>query len=66
MYLSQGGWCPWGRIEGGVRLVSVCGWAIGGGVGFGGGVGLVSAQWLGHRWWCRIGECPAACTSVVV
>ena len=28
--------------------------------------GLVSGLRLGHRWWCRIGECAATRTSVVV
>ena len=32
----------------------------------GGGVGLVSALWLGHWCWCRIGECAATRTVVLV
>ena len=30
------------------------------------GLGLVSALWLGHRWWCRICECTAPKILVVV
>ena len=35
-------------------------------LGHGGGVRFVSALRLGHRWWCRIGQCIAARISVVV
>ena len=30
------------------------------------GLGLVSALWLGHGWWCRICECTAPKILVVV
>ena len=46
-------------------LVVVQDWWVHCGYNNGDGLGFVSAQWLGHWWQCRIGQCAAARIWVV-